>query len=524
MIKIKVLFSAIIMFVIGGFYFLFDTGIPFISEVEAKQENPLHVAVWNGNLPAVKKMIEQGTKVDSIDEHGQTPLYLAVERNRPAFVKYLLEHGAEVNREIHGGLGGSLLHIAVTRNSLDITKYLVERGININTTMNIGEPGVTPLHIAAGKGNFDIVKYLVGHNANVNLKTSNGITPLYSAVMSSNPQIIRYLLKQGVSVNAVTKNDGSTALHRAVSKGSFETVKLLVEYKASLEIKMRGGALPLHRAVMENTFEIAKYLVESGAQVDAVLEDGATPLYLAAEKGRLNVAMYLVEQGADINKADARGVGPVMIAEHNGHHQVAAYLRSKKRPFTKSFYFPECGVRMYVPEDWHVSNETRFVKLLGEEKATIPIGEVLVSKEKVSSKRSYLDTGFKTGLIFETGQEYVNNMAYPSTKAYADDIVPYLMTVHENMTDKKEYQHQAPLGTFKVYQANAEKDGRLFTYAYGALRTDHFGNFLFIAQSPAAEWEESKGVLFAILQNIEINTQQIAADEVMKTNIQVEGK
>ncbi len=159
-------------------------GLDWVNEQDEFGLTPLHYAAQNGNLGAVKFLIERGANVNarcakrvyeantvmkrwkkekllssSWDwrECGCTPLHYAVKNGDLAVSKYLVEHGARVNMK--NDFGDSAARYAFT---VDTTSFFAdfasfEERINMN-----------------------LVQYLIEHNADINTKDVDGVTPLGS--------------------------------------------------------------------------------------------------------------------------------------------------------------------------------------------------------------------------------------------------------------------------------------------------------------------------------------------------------
>lgn len=118
---------------------------------------PLHIAVKNAHIEAVKLLIHRGAKVNAKDSTGLTPLLLAGYKQDEAtfeeLVEILVENGADVN--IKNSVTGTtaLLH-AVALKSLKATRLLLKAGAWIQENLC----KQTELHEAASKGLLEILK------------------------------------------------------------------------------------------------------------------------------------------------------------------------------------------------------------------------------------------------------------------------------------------------------------------------------------------------------------------------------
>jgi ankyrin repeat protein len=129
---------------------------------------PLHLAAADGQLQAVRALLDAGANVDDRDEtrlpdgkvssSGRTPLHLAVMAGKPAVARLLLDRGADVN-----------------------------------APDDVGK--LTPLHHAARDGDADLIGVLLAHNADRKAKDSDGRTPLETARKHENKTAVRALEK-----------------------------------------------------------------------------------------------------------------------------------------------------------------------------------------------------------------------------------------------------------------------------------------------------------------------------------------
>lgn len=141
-------------------------------------------AAGKGNIPAMQKALDNWADIDAYSSPMQDnfALYSAAENGQLDAVKYLIEHGAHVNTSTH--YGETPLHAAARNGNADIINYLLDHGAQINKTTSWK---MTPLHIAASKGQTAAVQTLVNRGANVNAKElTRGETP---ADMAKNPEI-----------------------------------------------------------------------------------------------------------------------------------------------------------------------------------------------------------------------------------------------------------------------------------------------------------------------------------------------
>ncbi len=83
-----------------------------------------------GSVGDVRRIIEQGARVNGYYGEGPTPLMWALKLKRYEIVQYLIEVGADVNAE--DCEGRTPLDYAALTNSVALCRELVENGANLN--------------------------------------------------------------------------------------------------------------------------------------------------------------------------------------------------------------------------------------------------------------------------------------------------------------------------------------------------------------------------------------------------------
>jgi len=110
--------------------------------------------VYDNDLEALKKEIENGTDVNLQNYYGWTPLHIAIRRDRRDMVAYLLEQGADINRV--DGVGWTPLMEAVMDDMPELCALLIEKGADV-TIKN--ERGGTAGMLAQKFGRASMLKY-----------------------------------------------------------------------------------------------------------------------------------------------------------------------------------------------------------------------------------------------------------------------------------------------------------------------------------------------------------------------------
>ncbi|CAM9437221.1 unnamed protein product [Choristocarpus tenellus] len=129
--------------------------------MEAGAVSKLHLAVYQGNLSKVKKLVEKDqddAAVNKPDKFGQTPLHIACHKGRVDCLKFLAsQRGADLT--VADAAGNSLLHAAGGSGSGEIVSFLLEKGLSVNTR---NEEGFTPSHVCQMHCPKDKIQMVLG--------------------------------------------------------------------------------------------------------------------------------------------------------------------------------------------------------------------------------------------------------------------------------------------------------------------------------------------------------------------------
>jgi hypothetical protein len=116
----------------------------------------IHGAAADGDLQAVRTMLDQGMSVEERDGIGRTPLILAAWEGHLEVVRFLLDRGADINAQY--GPGITALIRAAWLGRTEVVRLLLERGARC---CDVTGDGRTPLQVAQESGHGAIVRLLL---------------------------------------------------------------------------------------------------------------------------------------------------------------------------------------------------------------------------------------------------------------------------------------------------------------------------------------------------------------------------
>jgi ankyrin repeat protein len=165
----------------------------------------LAFAAAEGNSRKVRKIIEDGTDVDSLGRDGQSPLIIAVSFNQPDSVMALLDLGAELDRYVRRSSTSPVRRAAGLDDTV-ILKMLLDHGADPNLGAEWRD---APIVALADAGDRQAVELLAEAGADVNGRGLNDDTAMIAASRHAHYEIVLYLLEQGADYKLINRSDDS---------------------------------------------------------------------------------------------------------------------------------------------------------------------------------------------------------------------------------------------------------------------------------------------------------------------------
>jgi ankyrin repeat protein len=257
-----------------------------------------------GEADAVRRLIDLGLSVDSVDSQGCTALLRAAGGGHRAVVELLLARGADPR--IAARSGATPLSAAVSMRQADIVERLLAAGAPLEQRL----PGeVTVLMLAAALGLPDLVARLLTAGADVHACDAQGLAPLHCAALfgftaRERPRLVALL---DTLLLAGAESDQPAA-------GGVTPLLLLLGARAE------PGTACDEEVVLAGL----ERLLDEAVALDARDPRGFGPLHLASLHGLLQVVQRLLRAGADPDLRDGLNRSAREIAVMRGFVDVAA--------------------------------------------------------------------------------------------------------------------------------------------------------------------------------------------------------
>jgi uncharacterized protein len=251
-----------------------------------------------GNLDAVRALVDGGANINEVSADRSTALLLASINGSFDTALFLVERGADVS--IASMDGATPLYGVVNTqwapksdapqpttkyektHYLELVKVMLDRGGDPNARLSkelwytqnkesTNDAGTTPFWRCAAVGDIDCMRLLMDRGANPNLANVDGVSALLVAAgagFHGNNELtapagriatVRYLVEElHVDVNAADTAAGADRNDTANTG------------------RAAGGFTALHNAAARGDNEMILYLISKGAKVDAVSRNGTT--------------------------------------------------------------------------------------------------------------------------------------------------------------------------------------------------------------------------------------------------------
>lgn len=287
-----------------------------LRTVQATKESPLHLAVKNGDVEAVRMLLAAKISAITYDTEKKTPLHRLCEaRGIPAeaFRRILamleLESGSKIF-SLRDDRSRIPFLTLCENGRIDLVEILAQRDPKQLSATDSEQN--TPLHLVArlGEDGIPVARFLVSQGASVTKKNKNDETPLDIAVRSADSALFLTLFRN-VNVDPVT------GVNPLVGEPLFRNAFMSM-YPSSGQSRRN-----------ENLLEIMRHLIEADVNVnlaDPVTKENA--LHRAVAANCLSAVNYLLTTDIDVNKKNANGESPLDVALKKNLNSVSAILKA----------------------------------------------------------------------------------------------------------------------------------------------------------------------------------------------------
>lgn len=267
------------------------------------RESDLAAAATAGDVDAVRRLIDLGFAVDSVDAQGCTALLRAAGGGHLPVVDLLLARSADPQHA--SASGATPLSAAVSMRQMDIVSALLDAGAQLEHRL---PGGVTVLMLASALGLPDIVARLLTASADVHASDAQQLAALHCAALygfsardrSRLLALLDTLLLAGAEPDKAAAGEVTPLLLLLGARAEPGTacdeqvvlagVERLLDEDVSLEVRDPRGFGPLHLAALHGLPLLVQRLLRAGADPEARDTLNRSPREIAVMRGFIDVA------------------------------------------------------------------------------------------------------------------------------------------------------------------------------------------------------------------------------------------
>jgi ankyrin repeat protein len=192
----------------------------------ASAQDGLIAAAERGETLVVRRLLAEGTPVNTRDVRGRTALLAATQRNHVDVARLLINEGADVDAK--DVTQDSPFLVAGAEGRIEILKLILAAGPDLKSTNRFGGTALIP---ACHRGHVEAVKMLLTTAIDKDHVNNLGWTALMEAVVLGDgglrhTEVVRLLVAAGADVN-IPDRDGITPLLHARQRGHHGMVDIL---------------------------------------------------------------------------------------------------------------------------------------------------------------------------------------------------------------------------------------------------------------------------------------------------------
>ena len=162
--------------------------VPLVFKILQARDQVLLTAAKVGDVPLLRKLLDEGIDVNAINDNGNTALHQPAAYAHAQSLRMMLRNGALIDSRTSSSGSTPLFYVA----KVGLARILLDRGADINITNNFG---ITPLIVAAKSNREAIVQLLLKNGAMISAVDDCGRTALEWAQERQYGVIVQLLQK-----------------------------------------------------------------------------------------------------------------------------------------------------------------------------------------------------------------------------------------------------------------------------------------------------------------------------------------
>ncbi|MEL7120445.1 MAG: ankyrin repeat domain-containing protein [Bacteroidota bacterium] len=282
-----------------------------VSKITHDGRNYLLWAAYAGNVELVEYLIEKGSDINLVDDHGYAviPFCATTGQSNTKVYDVLIKNGADLNSTNRDGANSILLIAKHLNEDLSMIDYFQSKGLKIDSKDSEGN-GL--FNYAAVKGNKVLMEKAIELGLPYKEENENGGNAMIFASRgyrgSVNPlSIYEYMEDLGIKANVVTK-DGETPLHNIARRAKDPAIyEFFIKKDIDINQADASGNTMLLNAVNGSNNEIAMEYMDKVEDINHQNKDGHSALTYAVRRNNIALMKALMKEGADASVLDKDG-------------------------------------------------------------------------------------------------------------------------------------------------------------------------------------------------------------------------
>ncbi|MEM9547160.1 MAG: ankyrin repeat domain-containing protein [Bacteroidota bacterium] len=280
-----------------------------VDKITHDGRNYLMWAAYKGNIPIMQWLIDQGSDIHLVDDHGYNMMTFAAVGGQQSSEVYdlLLANGCNIDDTNREG-ANALLLLAPHLKDAEMLNYFVGKGLDLKTTDNEGN---NLINYSARLGNSDMIDHFIKKGLAYKRHNDNGGNAVMFASRgwrrSTNERsFFEYLDRLGVEMDVVTY-EGKTPLHSiSFNHKDVSLVDFFADRCVNVNQKDKDGNTALFNAIRGRNNDMISKLLSLTDDIDYQNHAGMSALLFAARSNEMSVMKMILDNNPDINVKDAQ--------------------------------------------------------------------------------------------------------------------------------------------------------------------------------------------------------------------------
>lgn len=285
-----------------------------VNKITHDERTYIYWAAYKSNVDLMKKLIDQGAKLDLKDVYGFSVANFAASSGQSDPQIYILLHnsGVDLKNDFHKTGANPFLYLSAAISSDDEFSAFTRLGFSMK---NEDKDGNNVFTYAASTCNSFMLKKAMQEGIDPNANNSQSAFMALKGTRAKRNNLEDLKNLQNIGVDFTKKDDeGNSALHMVSKRNaSTEIATWLVEIGCESDSKNKVGMTPYLTAVESASVDLIKFFQTRYSNMSATNDEGNTDFHLAALRNDIEILKYLTHNTSNINAKNKEGYTPLHL-------------------------------------------------------------------------------------------------------------------------------------------------------------------------------------------------------------------